>query len=198
MEAVVVVEQHRNQYYGAPFGSFPSRDFRGVNCRSFQSGAAILPTPSKASTSETKHFYPSSPKTPLTCLSSNSGNAKSGATVPTAPIPIKPKFLNNNSVLHEEFYDPSFSFSELWAGPTYSNSPPPSSLPIPKFSVAKRTTSQEIPRSAPEFDLHHPSAKSAPPSPTRDQNFSPRFFFHNDDSATKTLRRILHLDVDNE
>lgn len=204
MEAVVVVEQHRNQYYGrvkphgpARFGSLPSRDFSGMNCRSFQSGAGILPTPLKACTSEPKQGYPSSPKTPPTCLSSISGNGKQLATMRSAPIPIKVKFSNKNGAVNEEFYDRSFSFSELWAGPTYSNSPPPSSLPIPKFSVAKRTTSLELPRSAPEFEMH-PSAKSAPPSPTRDQNFSSRFFFHSADSATKTLRRILNLDVDNE
>ncbi|KAG6571464.1 hypothetical protein SDJN03_28192, partial [Cucurbita argyrosperma subsp. sororia] len=205
MEAVIVVEQHRNQYYGriephgpARFESPPSRDFRGMNCRSFQSGAGILPTPLKACISGTKHVYPSSPKTPPTCLSSNAGNGKQLASVKSAPIPITAKFSNKNSALHEEFYDRNFSFSELWAGPTYSNSPPPSSLPIPKFSVAKRTKSLELPRSAPEFEMHRPSAKSAPPSPTRELESSSRFIFHSADSATKTLRRILNLDVDNE
>uniref|UniRef100_A0A804K137 Uncharacterized protein n=1 Tax=Musa acuminata subsp. malaccensis TaxID=214687 RepID=A0A804K137_MUSAM len=32
----------------------------------------------------------------------------------------------------------SFSFAELWAGPSFSNSPAPSSLPIPKFSVPEK------------------------------------------------------------
>ncbi|TYK13420.1 nascent polypeptide-associated complex subunit alpha, muscle-specific form [Cucumis melo var. makuwa] len=165
MEAVVVIEQHRNQYYDrvkphgpARFGSLRSRDFGGMNCRSFQSGAGILPTPLKACTSETEHFYPS-PKTPPPFLTSNSENRKQLATARSAPISIKPKLSNQSNVFHEEFYDRSFSFSELWAGPTYSNSPPPSSLPIPKFSVAKRTTSLELARSAPEFEMHHPSAK---------------------------------------
>ncbi|KAA8543258.1 hypothetical protein F0562_021247 [Nyssa sinensis] len=51
METLVVVAQHRNQYYGrsrahgpARFGSYgspPSRDIREMNCRTFHSGAGI-------------------------------------------------------------------------------------------------------------------------------------------------------------
>ncbi|URD94258.1 hypothetical protein MUK42_01524 [Musa troglodytarum] len=37
-------------------------------------------------------------------------------------------------------------FSELWAGPAYSDSPPPSSLPIPKYYLRqKRSVSLELP-----------------------------------------------------
>ncbi|KAI3788168.1 hypothetical protein L2E82_00880 [Cichorium intybus] len=37
-------------------------------------------------------------------------------------------------------------YSELWVGPAYSNSPPPSSLSIPNFSVKqKRTVSLDLP-----------------------------------------------------
>ncbi|KAG2297538.1 hypothetical protein Bca52824_044207 [Brassica carinata] len=41
-----------------------------------------------------------------------------------------------------EFVDErrSLSYSELWAGPTYSNSPPSTSVPIPKFSLRQRRT----------------------------------------------------------
>nr|DAD30485.1 TPA_asm: hypothetical protein HUJ06_009336 [Nelumbo nucifera] len=46
----LVVAQHRNQYYNRSkptrpnrFVSSPSRGFREINCRTFQSGAGILP-----------------------------------------------------------------------------------------------------------------------------------------------------------
>lgn len=77
----------------------------------------------------------------------------------------------------------SLSYSELWAGPTYSNSPPPTSLPIPKFSLRqKRTVSLSFP--PPQ------AAKSAPVSPTSSAD-NP---FHTTVSATVTLRRMLNLD----
>ncbi|CBI28709.3 unnamed protein product, partial [Vitis vinifera] len=57
METLLVVPQHRNQYYGRSkahgsdrFVSSPSSDFREINCRTFESGAGILPTPLKACT----------------------------------------------------------------------------------------------------------------------------------------------------
>ena len=87
--------------------------------------------------------------------------------------------------------------SELWAGPTYSNSPPPSSLPIPKFSVRpKRSVSLDFPGSCPEVEMQL-RANSAPSSPRWEH--SP---FARDDglfvSATNTLRRILNLNLDDE
>ncbi|GFZ13616.1 hypothetical protein Acr_23g0020010 [Actinidia rufa] len=64
------------------------------------------------------------------------------------------------------FFNDEFPYSELWAGPAYSNSPPPSSLPMPKFSLPpKRTISLNFPAS-PASDMYfHAIAKSAPPSP---------------------------------
>lgn len=75
---------------------------------------------------------------------------------------------------------PTFA-GDLWAGPAYSNSPPPSSLPIPKFSLCqKRAASLDVP------------AKSAPVSLTSELKSSADFFV-----ATENLRRILNLDVGN-
>lgn len=193
----MVVAQHRNQYHhysrskpNGPdrFGSSPSsRDFRGMNCRSFQSGAGILPTPLKVySTPVTKQpccSSPSSPKTP--------SPTEFKTIAKSNPININVKVRNESSL----------SFSELWAGPTYSNSPPPSSLPIPKFSMrAKRTVSLEFPGKGNEIKMKHPIAKSAPPSPTRDYNTTTKkdIFRASADSATKTLRRILNLDLDDD
>ncbi|KAL0302109.1 UNVERIFIED_CONTAM: hypothetical protein Sangu_2502500 [Sesamum angustifolium] len=101
------------------------------------------------------------------------------------PIPIKIKLPK----------DREFSLSERWAGPAYSNSPPPSSLPIPRFSMhPKRTVSLDFPTVASDIDLR-PVAKSAPASPTRERSPSPSCLFDTADSATKTLRRILNLDI---
>ncbi|KAK9281403.1 hypothetical protein L1049_004303 [Liquidambar formosana] len=107
---------------------------------------------------------------------------------------FNPKQASN----HQRSFNGDFSFSELWAGPAYSNSPPPSSLPIPKFSLKpKRTVSLDLPVSASDIEMH-PIARSAPPSPSRDPYTSPRDFFLSADSATKTLRRILNLDISDE
>ncbi|KAL5561701.1 hypothetical protein UlMin_031448 [Ulmus minor] len=200
METLVVVTQHRNQYYGhvepnapARYGS-PSRDFRGINCRSFQSSAeGILPTPLKACTTPVSKRECFSPKTPSPCVES-----KAHKTAKSAPIAINGKAANRRKFFSEEVSHESLTFSELWAGPTYSNSPPPSSLPIPKFSVRpKRTVSLELSSSAPEIKMH-PIAKSAPPSPTREHSPFARDIFSSADSATETLRRILNLDVQND
>ncbi|KAE8728441.1 Detected protein of unknown function [Hibiscus syriacus] len=69
METLLVAE-HRNQYCSrvnphgpAGFGSSSSRNFRGINCCTFQPGAGLLPTPFKySSTPLTKQL--SSPKSP--------------------------------------------------------------------------------------------------------------------------------------
>ncbi|CAN7042309.1 unnamed protein product, partial [Brassica rapa subsp. trilocularis] len=74
----------------------------------------------------------------------------------------------------------SLSYSELWAGPTYSNSPPPTSLPIPKFSLRQKST----------VSLSFPppqAAKSAPVSPTSSAD-NP---FHTTVSATVTLPGLM-------
>lgn len=202
----LLVEEHKNQYYSrgkqhgpGRVGPTPSKSFRGINCRTFQSGSGILPTPPPL---KSKKPCPSvySPKTPSAdsqfdakSKSYSDSKVMSRNNGRTNPIPI-----NARNLKKEKPFNEGFSFSELWAGPAYSNSPPPSSLPIPKFSVRpKRTVSLELPSSVSAIEMH-PIAKSAPPSPTREHSSSKRDLFHNADSATRTLRRILNLDVDNE
>lgn len=218
METLVVVAQHRNQYYSTSkghgperFGSFdspPSKDFRGINCRTFQSGSGLLPTPIKSFCSPVpkRVFSPSfSPKTPIPLHSRSEGPKKSkklAKSTSSIPIPMKLKVDVDYSKLASSFSG-EFNFSERWAGPAYSNSPPPSSLPIPKFSLRpKRTVSLDLPPSSASDIDFHPIAKSAPASPTRERSPSPDEddLFHDGvslsaDSATKTLRRILNLDL---
>ncbi|XVF21747.1 hypothetical protein REPUB_Repub12eG0116800 [Reevesia pubescens] len=204
METLVVVAQHRNQYCSrvkpdgpARFGSSPSRNFRGINCRTFQSGAGLLPTPFKySSTPITKR--PSSPSSTLSSPKTPSPFADgihSKTTRKTSPIPINNKgTLRNDKSFTEEISREGFLYSELWAGPAYSNSPPPSSVPIPKFSLCvKRTVSLDLPAADSVVDVH-PTTK--PASPTRELNPSVAELFHSADSesATKTLCRILNLD----
>ncbi|KAM1343895.1 hypothetical protein PS2_007955 [Malus domestica] len=210
METLLVVAQHKNQYYGqgkphgpGQVGPSPSKDFRGINCRTFQSGSGILPTPSKAcSTPVSKQGACSGSPPRITTPSPNkihtpSPVSQSDSRTLSRSTPIA---INVNNSKKGKHFNGSFSFSELWAGPAYSNSPPPSSLPIPKFSIRpKRTVSLELPKSPADIDMHHPIAKSTPASPTREYSgSSARDLFHNADSATKTLRRILNLDVDDE
>ncbi|PQQ16908.1 hypothetical protein Pyn_08903 [Prunus yedoensis var. nudiflora] len=209
METLLVVAEPKNQYYNrvkphgpARYGPSPSKDFRAINCRTFQSGTGILPTPSKncstpvskrACSSSSKITTPSPNKTPILSVGSQTDSKTLGKSNPIA--------INVKSSKKEKPFNGSFSFSELWAGPAYSNSPPPSSLPIPKFSIRpKRTVSLELPSSASDMEMRptHPIAKSAPASPTREHSSSARALFHNADSATRTLRRILNLDVDDE
>lgn len=199
METLFVVEQHKNQYYSrsksqghARFVSSPNRGFRDINCRTFESGrTGILPTPLRSDHG--------SPKTPPNSDNKMFGKVK--VTDKSTPIPI-----NGKVCLKESEYvtvGGAFFLSELWAGPTYSNSPPPSSLPIPKFSVRpKRTVSLDIPgSSSPEIEMR-PVAKSAPSSPTRERLDLPfeRDLFLNADSAnaTKTLCRILNLNINDD
>ncbi|WCJ21557.1 hypothetical protein M5689_003700 [Euphorbia peplus] len=202
METLVVVAQHRNQYYGkikaykpARYGSSPSGFFREINCRTFQSGAGILPTPyaadcstpvNKSSPKTAAYSSPSSQKTPIKTQAFRSSPI-------SINIPVKGTHFD------DELGEDSL-FSELWAGPAYSNSPPPSSLPIPKFSMRpKRTVSLDLPVSDSDVKVH-PIAKSAPASPTREYSpsASTRDLFHGVDSATRMLRRILNLDEGDE
>ncbi|KAF8394391.1 hypothetical protein HHK36_020599 [Tetracentron sinense] len=201
MKTLVVVAQHRNQYYSRSesqspdrFGSSPSGGFREINCRTFQSGAGILPTPSKSynSPSATKLACYYSPQTPPFVISNCNGDKNLRNSGKSCPIPI----INLNDSNKERSFNDDLSYSELWAGPAYSNSPPPSSLPIPKFSLRqKRTVSLDLPGSASGIKIH-PIAKSAPSSPTREAYPYRSDFFT--DSATKNLRRILQLDIADE
>ncbi|KAL4325581.1 hypothetical protein GQ457_11G002920 [Hibiscus cannabinus] len=195
METLVVAE-HRNQYCNrvqphgpARFGSSPSSNFRGINCRTFQSGSGLLPTPFKfSSTPVTKQ--PSSPKSP----SPFADGTHSRITRRSSAIPINGNRNHRKDMAFNEISGDGFMYSELWAGPAYSNSPPPSSLPIPKFSLrAKRTMSLDLPAADPVVDVY-PTAKSAPSSPTRELSPSVVELFRSVDSATKTLRCILNLD----
>ncbi|XP_004493688.1 uncharacterized protein [Cicer arietinum] len=202
METLVVVAQHRNQYYSrsktkghAQFGSVSPRHFRGINCRTFQTGSGILPTPFKSSTLLSPDI---SSKTPLTTPIANSDNKIFDKVAPSsAPVPMDGKGCKKERTFCRP--NGSFLLSELWAGPTYSNSPPPSSLPIPKFSVRpKRTVSLDLPGScSPEIEMRK-IANSAPCSPRREDSPFARDFLVNADSATKTLCRILNLNLDDD
>lgn len=184
METLVVVEQHKNQYCSRSkpqehgrFEYSSTKEFIGINCRTFESGLALLPT------------------TPLKSFD-ESPNLETTPKTKSSPIPINGKGFRNERIFDES--DGGILLSELWAGPTYSNSPPPSSLPIPKFSVRpKRTVSLDLPGSSHEIELGF-MAKSAPCSPTRERLDFTRDLFVNADSATKTLCRILNLNVSDE
>lgn len=182
METIVVVAQHRNQYYNRSKShisdhlvSSPSRSFKRVNCRAFHSSPGVLPSPpSFANISDPKsaRFFYSEP----------TKQGKRNRSFTLSPS-LSPKVIN---------FTADISCSELWAGPAYSNSPPPSSVPIPKFSLRpRRSISLELPLSEPEVVVPA-AAKSAPSSPTREPADG---FFLNTLTATENLRRILHLDI---
>ena len=187
MQALVIIPEQRNHHHRHPgprskssgphFSSPPtSRGFRGMNCRSFHSGGCVGVLPSPPPPPARTYSSPE-PKTPK--QQPRHGGKRS------RPISISP---STSPPTH----------SELWAGPAFSNSPPPSSLPIPKFSLRqKRSISLELPpveRSVDvEVRLH---AKSAPSSPVEGSGYD----FFNDDAiasaiATENLRRILQLDI---
>ncbi|PKI56534.1 uncharacterized protein LOC116188361 [Punica granatum] len=204
---VVVAAQPKHQYYPtesrseglARFNSSPPNKLQEINCRTFHAADGILPTPLRASTIPvTKQTPPSA--TPATPPSAEPGRSKPARR--SSPIPISAKPICCEKFSDEGFFDGSLSFSERWAGPTYSNSPPPSSLPIPKFlQLPKRTKSLDLPSLASDDDVSvHPISKSAPASPVR--GFSPplasKDLFRSADSATKTLRRILNLEPSDE
>ncbi|XP_064964411.1 uncharacterized protein LOC135612261 [Musa acuminata AAA Group] len=190
METLVVVSQHRNQCFGRSrsqlsdrFGSAPSRAFRGINCRSFESGTDILCSPPSRVSSFNNH---PAPKSPCFYLEPPKRSRRS------KPIPINPPPSPKGATFNGDC-----SYSELWAGPAYSNSPPPSSLPIPRFSLRqKRSVSFELPIPKPEVSLRSIS-KSAPCSPTRESTSSAKdtLPYTATATATENLRRILHLDI---
>lgn len=205
--AVAQQDQFHSRSRGRKHGSFGS-----YHCRGFQSGSGILPSPLKGcSPPITKQSLPNSPKTPYGASANLKKHAHSDQTTKHAkritksssvPIPLNIKRVEQRSITDNYSLNDDFFYSELWAGPAYSNSPPPSSLPIPKFSVKpKRTVSLELPSvSAADIDLLTIVAKSAPPSPTRDHHKGSRrdMFNRDDEFATKTLRRILNLDMADE
>lgn len=210
METLVVVAQQKKQYYYITrsqgldrFHSAPSKNLREVIC-SYSEG--ILHRYSEGilhrAISIQQPSAPISPSSNLTSPKSNVPSPGSKSTLKGSPISISVKSVSDRKSLNNDFFDDSLSFSERWAGPTYSNSPPPSSLPMPKFlQQPKRTLSLDLPYtfSADAITLH-PTSKSAPASPTG-RECSPhgnRDLFCSADSATKALCRILNLDLDDE
>ncbi|KAJ1687353.1 hypothetical protein LUZ63_018743 [Rhynchospora breviuscula] len=167
METLVVFAQHRTQYSrnkfhsADQFASPPSKTFRAINCRTFQTGSPEPITP--------PHFHSEPPK------QLNKSKSK--------PINITPSKL-------AKFNSEDLSLCQPFAGPAYSNSPPPSSLPIPKFSLRqKRSVSLELPACKPNLEMR-PMAKSAPTSPTGERSSE---FSLDVAMATENLRKILHL-----
>ncbi|KAK4357398.1 hypothetical protein RND71_023008 [Anisodus tanguticus] len=212
METLVVVAHHKTHYYDrtrvqAPgqygsFGSPPYVGFKEINCRTFESGQGLLPTPlrscstpiTKKGCSPSSSSSSSSSSIPVNCHSE--GLKKLKKSTPSSAISIPINIKNGANSIKVESLNDEFAYSELWAGPAYSNSPPPSSLPIPKFTFKpKRTVSLELHGSPSDIDLPM-LAKSAPASPTRDRSPSPGVLFDSStDSATQTLRRILNLEI---
>ncbi|KAL6649258.1 hypothetical protein ACP70R_013482 [Stipagrostis hirtigluma subsp. patula] len=188
METLVISDQrshhHYNHYSGrrkkAPaaashFSSPQSmRGFQAVNCRASHSGITIGILPSPPPQVARTRSSPE-PKTPKQQLRHGKKRSRAISISPSTSPPPRP---------------------ELWAGPGFCNSPPPSSLPIPKFSLhQKRSVSLEFPpgdRSDEEEVPVH--AKSAPSSPTAGSGAS---LFSDSDTAiaTENLRRILHLEL---
>lgn len=202
METLVAVVQQRNQYYSRDkshvsgrLDPSPSKGFGDINCRAFESTRGLLSSTLRTCSTPVSNKPLSSPKTP-TPVANTPSNLKSKVAKPSKKnVKSSPITIDFKSGKKGRNWNNSAPFSELWAGPTYSNSPPPSSLPIPKFSLKpRRTVSLELPPVESEIDLH-PIAKSAPTSPTRELKHSAVSFLHVDDSATKTLRRILNLDI---
>ncbi|KAI3980949.1 hypothetical protein MKX01_025514 [Papaver californicum] len=204
----LVIAQHRSQYYGGSsrshqgssdgFGGSSSSSssgcFRGINCRNFhQSGgsAGILPTPSPIK-SFNPDFYQSisPPKTPKPVKSPHFDEE---TKFPSSSPPITISCIKDRHFSSDDFT----CCSELWAGPAYSNSPPPSSLPLPKFSLRpKRSVSLPVTSSDDKIGMIHQFAKSAPPSPTRESaKLDKNEIFQSIDFATKDLCRILNLDI---
>lgn len=183
-----MVEHHRNQGYTRSkphftdrFGPSVSRGFRNINCRSFELCNRSLPI-----SPPSFHCFDRSPK--LKRPVSRSEPSKSSRR--SNPISISPKPPPKLTSFCEEL-----SFSELWAGPTYSYSPSPSSLPLPKFSLRpKRSISLDLSGTRPEISFPH-DTKSPADTQVRDVSMPSPDLFRNTASATENLRRILNLDL---
>ncbi|OEL38230.1 hypothetical protein BAE44_0000750 [Dichanthelium oligosanthes] len=189
METLVISEQRGHQLHHSsgrrkkassalPHFSSPQpvRGFQAGNCRAFHSGITIGILPSPAMPSLARARSSPEPKTPKQKLQHGKKRSRAISISPSTSPPSRP---------------------ELWAGPGFSNSPPPSSLPIPKFSLhQKRSVSLEFPPADRSDDEEVPvHAKSAPSSPTAGSGVS--FFSGNDAAiATENLRRILHLKIE--
>ncbi|KAL6883645.1 hypothetical protein ACP4OV_011059 [Aristida adscensionis] len=180
MEALVLIPEQRNHHHrhsggrSKSSGPHSSRGFRGMNCRAFHTGgcAGLLPSPPPP---PSRTYSSQEPKTPKQQPRNGGKRSRSISISPSTSPPSR---------------------SELWAGPAFSNSPPPSSLPIPKFSLRqKRSISLELPPVKHSDDVEvRPHAKSAPSSPVGGSGSD---FFTNNEAAiaTENLRRILQLDI---
>ncbi|KAJ8449009.1 hypothetical protein Cgig2_004064 [Carnegiea gigantea] len=199
LEALLIVAQQRTLCCSSKKkGNIISGGFRDINCRAFGTGPGLLPSPVKTYGSPVlnRALLSPTPRTPSAIIANSSGKSKgedakpSKKLVSSSPISIS---LKDGGKKQRQSRD-NVCFSELWAGPAYSNSPPPSSLPIPNFSLKpKRTVSLELPVHESDLNLE-PMARSAPASPTRGTLGWSDDFFWNDESATETLCRILNLD----
>lgn len=217
-----LVAKHRNHYYDSSrnqtssfssFYSHPSGDFKVLNCRGFQSDLGIprrtvssnhtqksLSSASKSHLDDSKHMKRSTRSSSIQSNDTKSVRSSS-ISIPTKVISPSDKMRSSSSVpnptnikakSNKEMFD-EFCYSELWAGPAYSNSPPPSSVPIPKFSrQPMRTVSLDLPSANSCIDLR-PAFNSAPSSPTGAHSKDNPVF--SADSATMHLRRILNLDL---
>ncbi|KAG0478797.1 hypothetical protein HPP92_013516 [Vanilla planifolia] len=189
METVVVVARHQNQSVprrrlkkSDRFGSNLFGNLKGISCRSFQPCIGILPSRALGVSCS---FLTQATQNPLF----HSEPPKPSSRVHPSVVSAKPSPTKVSSVFNDQ------TCSERWAGPTYSNSPPPTSLPMPNFSLRqKRSLSLELPVDRSGIALQQ-GTKSAPASPTWDSPVVSRNSFLNNASATKNLRRILNLDL---
>ncbi|VAI09128.1 extensin-like [Triticum dicoccoides] len=190
METLVISQQrshhHHHHHSGrrrkpSPHTSSPQpmRGYHAFNCRAFHSSISIgilpSPPPPPPPPAPRARTYSPEPKTPKQQLHNGKKRSRAIPITPSGSPPSRP---------------------ELWAGPAYSNSPPPSSLPIPKFSLhQKRSVSLELPPAdRPEHVEVLVHAKSAPSTPTAGSGLG--FFGDNDTAiATENLRRILNLEI---
>ncbi|KAG2297536.1 hypothetical protein Bca52824_044205 [Brassica carinata] len=108
-----------------------------------------------------------------------------GGSAPVSPAGSTPPVSPFSDSVFRNHQEPSAT------GPTYSNSPPPTSVPIPKFSFRQKRTAFPVFDSAVEITE---VSNSAPVSPTSSGD-NP---FHSTVSATMTLRRMLNLDPGDE
>lgn len=186
METLVISEQRSHQLHhsgrrkkassASPHFLSPqsTRGYHAGNCRAFHSGITIGILPSPPAQGIARTCSSPEPKTPKQQLRHGKKRGRAISISPSTSPPARP---------------------ELWAGPGFCNSPPPSSLPIPKFSLhQKRSVSLEFPpadQSDEEVLVH---AKSAPSSPTAGSSVT---FLSGTDAtiATENLRRILHLEI---
>lgn len=120
-------------------------------------GVLSIPAPVAAMEKKQKKTSKKKPsKSPVKQMAHAKGTAQLGVTVsaekPSGPAPAPAScFIPSTAPA-------KMSVAEPWAGPAYVNSPPPSSLPVPKFVLAEKARQSPPPR---------PAAQSEPTSPLR-------------------------------